>query len=587
MKCWGYNANGQLGQGDIANRGDAPGEMGDTLPRDPARHRPHRDRQLTAGNYHTCALLDDASVKCWGYGATGRLGLGNTSSRGDNANEMGDSLPAVSLGTGRTATAVSGGDKHTCALLDDRTVKCWGTNTNGQLGLGDVNHRGDAAGEMGNALPRVDVGRLRLIDGVVPTAQATAIPNAWQSLPVVVQLSAQDGGGSGLRPTRYAIFDDGDPTPDPFGVQGQDYDGVTPPRLACDERLVYAAADRWGNHGAEHTTAAARVDADAPQTTDDVPATPQSGPVRVTLDASDDCSGAAEIRYTVGTSPGDPNGPDGNTYDASDKPLLHDGERIRYSATDVAGHVESAHSSSALAVTDPPPAPDPDPDPSPTPDPTPTPTPTPDPTPPATGAGGPNTPGSGQLVANLAPIANAVVTRRTGAHGSASGYRLDAGVSLDPDGRIVRRRWQLDGRTISTKSRMTLQLVARTRPYRVTLAVTDDDGATSTSTVTLRTPSSPRVAVTIPTAWAYATPTTLSNAARRLLRRLHAKVPAAQHVTIAVYAGANVARSVVVRQARAIAALLAQPQSRRHGVSIQRRRTGDPAKRRIVIAIEP
>ena len=50
----------------------------------------------------------------------------------------------------------SGG--YTCALLDDKSLKCWGGNYNGQLGLGDTNNRGDASGEMGDNLPVVDLG---------------------------------------------------------------------------------------------------------------------------------------------------------------------------------------------------------------------------------------------------------------------------------------------------------------------------------------------------------------------------------------------------------------------------------------------
>ena len=58
----------------------------------------------------------------------------------------------IDLGTGRTAIAIAAGDIHTCALLDDDTVKCWGANATGQLGQGDANGRGGGAGEMGHDL---------------------------------------------------------------------------------------------------------------------------------------------------------------------------------------------------------------------------------------------------------------------------------------------------------------------------------------------------------------------------------------------------------------------------------------------------
>ena len=51
---------------------------------------------------------------------------------------MGDNLAAINLGTGRTATAIRTGSDHSCALLDDATVKCWGYDRWGQLGSGPI-----------------------------------------------------------------------------------------------------------------------------------------------------------------------------------------------------------------------------------------------------------------------------------------------------------------------------------------------------------------------------------------------------------------------------------------------------------------
>ncbi len=70
---------------------------------------------------------------------------------------MSNRLPAVDLGLGRTALQVAVGNNHTCAILDDGSVKCWGDNSQGQLGLGDTQSRGAAAGQMGASLPRVQL----------------------------------------------------------------------------------------------------------------------------------------------------------------------------------------------------------------------------------------------------------------------------------------------------------------------------------------------------------------------------------------------------------------------------------------------
>ena len=70
---------------------------------------------------------------------------------------MGDNPPIVDLGTGRTVTAISSGYEHTCAILNNASVKCWGRSNLGQLGYGDTYKRGDGSNEMGDNLPTVDL----------------------------------------------------------------------------------------------------------------------------------------------------------------------------------------------------------------------------------------------------------------------------------------------------------------------------------------------------------------------------------------------------------------------------------------------
>jgi alpha-tubulin suppressor-like RCC1 family protein len=152
--CWGNNGSGQLGVGDAVNRGDAPGE----LPTTPVALGAGRTATaMTAGDNHTCALLDDGSVMCWGYNSHGQLGVGDTAHRGDNPGEL--PTPAVPLGAGRTATAITAGASHTCALLDNGSVMCWGYNGFGQLGVGDTAHRGDNPGELPTPAVPLGAGR--------------------------------------------------------------------------------------------------------------------------------------------------------------------------------------------------------------------------------------------------------------------------------------------------------------------------------------------------------------------------------------------------------------------------------------------
>jgi len=165
VKCWGLNTDGQLGLGDTDDRGDDAGEMGDAL----AIINLGTGRTavaISAGSTHTCAILDNATVKCWGAGANGRLGYGDQNSLGDDAGEMGNALAAVSLGTGRTVKALSSGDAHTCAILDNNSLKCWGAGTDGRLGYGTQTSLGDSSGEMGDALSTVSLGTGRTANSI-------------------------------------------------------------------------------------------------------------------------------------------------------------------------------------------------------------------------------------------------------------------------------------------------------------------------------------------------------------------------------------------------------------------------------------
>ncbi|MEA2699194.1 MAG: hypothetical protein QOI66_3465 [Myxococcales bacterium] len=157
VKCWGANEEGQLGQGDVRPRGIAPGELGEQL--NPVDLGPGRiATAVAAGGAHTCALLDDGAVKCWGANSAGQLGIGATDNRGSKAGQMGAHLPAVELGPGRSALAIVVGAAHSCALLSDGLVKCWGANLFGQLALGDTQNRGGMAAELAGQ-PPLDVGR--------------------------------------------------------------------------------------------------------------------------------------------------------------------------------------------------------------------------------------------------------------------------------------------------------------------------------------------------------------------------------------------------------------------------------------------
>lgn len=138
VRCWGLNGNGQLGYGNTVTIGDTetPAAAG------PVNLGTGRTAtQLAAGDSSTCAILDNASVRCWGSGGFGALGYGSTEDVGND--ESVASKGPVNLGSGRTAKAIAVGASHACAILDTDALRCWGQGGDGALGYGNGNSIGD------------------------------------------------------------------------------------------------------------------------------------------------------------------------------------------------------------------------------------------------------------------------------------------------------------------------------------------------------------------------------------------------------------------------------------------------------------
>jgi cysteine-rich repeat protein len=147
VRCWGEAADGRLGYGDGERIGDNehPFEAADVPLGGNAV-------ALSAGSNFTCALLDDASVRCWGDHAAGRLGNQSSEPIGDN--EPASASPEIVLGGG--AVQIASGDSHTCAVLEDNSVRCWGEGGQGRLGHGNQDDIG-LDDDPADTLP-VDVG---------------------------------------------------------------------------------------------------------------------------------------------------------------------------------------------------------------------------------------------------------------------------------------------------------------------------------------------------------------------------------------------------------------------------------------------
>ncbi len=122
VKCWGYGMDGQIGDG-LAATTPRPAPV-DVVGLSTGVTR------LALGAYHSCALLASGGVKCWGYNGLGTLGDGTTTQRRAP-------VDVVGLASGVASIAASVDGYHTCAVLAGGALRCWGSNAQGQLGIGD------------------------------------------------------------------------------------------------------------------------------------------------------------------------------------------------------------------------------------------------------------------------------------------------------------------------------------------------------------------------------------------------------------------------------------------------------------------
>lgn len=115
VACWGFNAAGQVGDGTTVDRTSPVDVIG----------LPPGIRQIAAGGAHTCAVTAAGGVKCWGENYWGELGDGTN---------VPSSVPVDVVGLTSGVVRVVAGYLHTCALMADGSVRCWGGGGAGQLG---------------------------------------------------------------------------------------------------------------------------------------------------------------------------------------------------------------------------------------------------------------------------------------------------------------------------------------------------------------------------------------------------------------------------------------------------------------------
>ena len=117
VKCWGLNDHGQLGDNSATSIRPTPVDVSGLT---------SGVVSIAAGSNHTCAITTSGAVKCWGENQAGELGDG-----GPNVDRR---SPVDVIGLSGAVSAISAGDIHTCALFVTGAVKCWGNNSASQRG---------------------------------------------------------------------------------------------------------------------------------------------------------------------------------------------------------------------------------------------------------------------------------------------------------------------------------------------------------------------------------------------------------------------------------------------------------------------
>ena len=114
--CWGYNGAYQLGSGGAPTANTTPVQVQELT---------SGVAGISAGGSHTCAVLTDGRVKCWGSNGSGQIGDGTMTTR---------PTPVTVLGL-IDAIAIAAGGSHTCVVTSGGALKRWGSNDAGQAGI--------------------------------------------------------------------------------------------------------------------------------------------------------------------------------------------------------------------------------------------------------------------------------------------------------------------------------------------------------------------------------------------------------------------------------------------------------------------
>lgn len=211
IACWGFNSAGQRGDGTTNNSTDFNYLFTPTLVVQNGAMAGRTVASIATGSNYNCAVTTDGAGFCWGANTAGKLGTGNTT--GSNV-----PVQVVQAGAlaGKGITTLSPGQEHTCAILTDESMACWGKNTSGELGNGTTT----------DSLVPVAVNPMPNIGGPRPIVTTTAgggfnlavyqeqVASQFVPLPPRRVFDTRAGGGAPVGPGGQVAFTIADAVPD-------------------------------------------------------------------------------------------------------------------------------------------------------------------------------------------------------------------------------------------------------------------------------------------------------------------------------------------------------------------------------------
>jgi cysteine-rich repeat protein len=232
VKCWGNNGSGAVGTGSTNVQYNTPVDVcEDVICANPLGGIQAISAGERSGGGHICALTTTGGMKCWGLNYFGELGDGKVCG---GSSPYACRAPVDVYGLASGVTAISTGERHTCAAIASGGAKCWGYNLNGQLGDGTTAQRlipVDVSGLAGEDVFAISASKRHTLALVVSAAPIDAdgdgVPNSSDNCPNTPNPDQTDTDEDGIGDFCDPITEISNPTGSPVTQTFEAFEGET------------------------------------------------------------------------------------------------------------------------------------------------------------------------------------------------------------------------------------------------------------------------------------------------------------------------------------------------------------------------